>query len=147
MKYAWIQKHTRLFPVALMCRVLKASASGYYDSLKCLPCQQLVRRKTIAQTAVAHSYFESNRIYGYRKVYQDLQEENIVCCQETVRRIMRRIGLYSRIKRKFFVTTDSNHIFKYIEVFYNRKHRHASQGHVSPAVYEEMHEIKQDRAA
>lgn len=292
MKYAWIKKHTRLFSVALMCRVLKASTSGYYDSLKRLPSQQLLRRKTIAQSA-AHSYFESNRIYGYRKVYQDLQEENIICCQETVRRIMRGIGLYSRIKRKFIVTTDSNHtlkiaenllgrdftakspnqkwvadityiptktgwlylavvmdlfsriivgwamsdnidsklvqsamkmailhrepdkglihhsdrgvqyaaqdfqdllddnkiicsmsrkgncwdnacvesffgslknewvkgkiyetyedgekdIFKYIEVFYNRKRRHASLGYVSPAVYEEMHEMKQDRAA
>jgi transposase InsO family protein len=275
-----------------MCRVLKASTSGYYDSLKRLPCRQLLRRKTIARAA-AHSYFESNRIYGYRKVYQDLQEENIICCQETVRRIMRRIGLYSRIKHKFVVTTDSNHtlkiaenllgrdftakapnqkwaadityistkmgwlylavvmdlfsrrivgwavsdnidsalvqsamkmailhrdpdkglihhsdrgvqyaaqdfqdllddnnvvcsmsrkgncwdnacvesffgslknewvkgkvyetyedaekdIFEYIEVFYNRKRRHASLGQVSPAIYEEMHEMKQDRAA
>jgi len=38
-------------------------------------------------------------------------------------------------------------IFKYIEVFYNRKRRHASLGYVSPAVYEEMHEMKQGRAA
>ena len=114
MKYAWINKHTRLFPVAMMCRVLNISTSGYYDSLKRRPCQQLVRRKTIAQAA-AHSHFESNRIYGYRKVYEDLQEENIICCEETVRRIMRRIGLYSRIKRKFVVTTDSNHAFKIAE--------------------------------
>jgi len=113
-KYAWIKKHTRLFSVAVMCRVLKASTSGYYDSSKRLACQQLLRRKNIAQAAI-HSYFESNRIYGYRKVYQDLQEENIVCCQETVRRIMRRIGLYSRIKRKFVVTTDSNHTLKVAE--------------------------------
>jgi len=113
-KYAWIKKHTRLFSVALMCRVLKASTSGYYDSLKRLPSQQLLRRKTIAHAA-AHSYFESNRIYGYRKVCQDLLEENIICCQETVRRIMRRIGLYSRIKRKFVVTTDSNHTLKIAE--------------------------------
>jgi putative transposase len=110
-KYAWIKKHTRLFSVALMCRILKVSTSGYYDSLKRLPCQQLLRRKTIAR-AVACSYFESNRIYGYRKVYQDLQGENIICCPETVRRIMRRIGLYCRIKRKFAVTTDSSHALK-----------------------------------
>ena len=292
MKYAWMEKHKRLFPIAMMCRVLKASTSGYYDSLKRNPCSQQIRRRSIAQAA-AHSYFESNRIYGYRKVYQDLQEENIICCRETVRRIMRNIGLYSRIKRKFVVTTDSNHtlkiaenllgrdftaksvnqkwaadityiptklgwlylavvmdlfsrrivgwamsenidsklvqsamkmailhrdpdtglihhsdrgvqyaaedfqdllddnkvvcsmsrkgncwdnacvesffgslknewvkgkiyetyedgekdIFKYIEVFYNRKRRHASLGYVSPAVYEEMHEMKQGRAA
>ncbi len=38
-------------------------------------------------------------------------------------------------------------VFKYIEVFYNRKRRHASLGYVSPAVYEEMYELKQERAA
>jgi hypothetical protein len=32
-------------------------------------------------------------------------------------------------------------------VLYNRKRRHASLGYVSPAVYEEMHEMKQGRAA
>jgi hypothetical protein len=94
-----------------MCWVLQVSTSGYYDSIKRTPCPGQIRRGGIAQAA-AHSYFESNRIYGYRKVYQDLREENIVCCQETVRRVMRDIGLYSRIKRKFTVTTDSNHILK-----------------------------------
>jgi len=106
-----MKKHKRLFPTAMMCRVLKVSTSGYYDSVKRASCPQLVRRKSIAQAA-AVSYFESNSIYGYRKVYQDLQEENVICCQETVRRIMRDIGLYSRIKRKFVVTTDSNHTLK-----------------------------------
>jgi putative transposase len=113
-KYAWIKKHRRLFPVAVMCRVLKASSSGYYASLRRLPCPQLLRRKSIAQAA-AHSYFESNRIYGYRKVYRDLQDENVICCEDTVRRIMRRIGLYSHIKRKFAVTTDSDHALKIAE--------------------------------
>jgi len=110
-KYAWIKKHKRLFPTVVMCRVLKVSTSGYYDSIKRSSCTGQVRRRTIAQ-AVAVSYFESKRIYGYRKVHEDLLEENITCCQETVRRIMRKIGLYSRIKRKFVVTTDSNHTFK-----------------------------------
>jgi putative transposase len=61
---------------------------------------------------VAKSYFESKRIYGYRKVYGDLEAESIQCCKETVRRIMRSIGLYSCIKRKFVVTTNSDHLFK-----------------------------------
>jgi len=111
MKYAWMKRHKRLFPTAVMCRVLKVSTSGYYDGIKRQPSAQQIRRGSIAQ-ASAKSYFDSNRIYGYRKVYEDLAAEDIQCCDETIRRIMRDIGLYSRIKRKFVVTTDSNHIFK-----------------------------------
>jgi putative transposase len=94
-----------------MCRVLNVSSSGYYDSISRSPSAQYIRRKSIAQAA-AVSYFESKRVYGFRKVYGDLKADNVQCCQETVRRIMRDIGLYSRIKRKFVVTTDSNHLFK-----------------------------------
>jgi putative transposase len=108
MKYAWIQKHKRLFPTAVMCRLLNVSSSGYYDSIKRQTSPQQIRRKAIAQAA-AVSYFESRRIYGYRKVYDDVIEQ-IPCCEETVRRVMRDIGLYSRIKRKFIVTTDSDHV-------------------------------------
>ena len=111
MKYAWIKKHKRLFPVMVMCRALKVSTSGYYDSIKRNPSAQQIRHRSIAQAA-AISYFESQRIYGHRKVHEDLAEEGIICCRETVRRIMRDIGLYSRIKRKFVVTTDSNHTMK-----------------------------------
>ena len=114
MKYAWIKKNKRLFPTAVMCRVLKVSTSGYYDSVDRNPSAQQVKRGSIAK-AVAYSYFESERVYGYRKVYEDLIAEDVQCCKETVRRIMRNIGLYSRIKRKFVVTTDSNHIFKIAE--------------------------------
>ena len=114
-----MKKYKRLFPTAVMCRVLKISTSGYYDSLKRRPCEQLVRRRSIAQAA-AVSYFESNRIYGHRKVHEDLLAEGVICCRETVRRIMRNTGLYSRIKRKFVVTTDSNHALKIAENILNR---------------------------
>ena len=75
MKYAWIKRHRKQFPVAVMCRALKVSSSGYYDSIKRKPCQQQIRRQSIAQAA-AVSYFESRRIYGYRKVYEDLANRN-----------------------------------------------------------------------
>ena len=118
MKYAWIQKHRKQFPVSVMCRAFKISTSGYYDSVKRTPCPRLIRRQSIAQAA-ALSYFESHRVYGYRKVYADVVE-GIVCCKETVRRIMRDIGLFSRIKRKFVVTTNSDHALAIAENILNR---------------------------
>ena len=118
MKYAWIKKHKRLFPTAVMCRLLSVSTSGYYGSIGRQPCLQQIRRKAIAQAA-AVSYFENHRVYGYRKVYDDVIE-TISCCEETVQRVMRDIGLYSRIKRKFIVTTDSEHILPVAENLLNR---------------------------
>ena len=118
MKYAWIKRHKSTFPVAVMCRSLRVSTSGYYDSIKRKPCDQLIRRQSIAQAA-AVSYFESQRVYGYRKVYEDLAKD-VVCCKETVRRVMRDIGLLSRIKRKFVVTTDSDHALAIAENILNR---------------------------
>ena len=108
MKYDWIKEHAQEFPVAVMCKVLKVSDSGYYGNLVRPHSAASQRRVNIAQAA-AKFYFESERIYGYRKVYEDLRHADIDCCGETVRRIMRQIGLFSRVKRKFVHTTDSNH--------------------------------------
>ena len=57
-------------------------------------------------------------------------------------RILRRDMLYSMI-----MSDARKDIFNYIEVFYNRKRRHASLGYVSPVRYEDMHKMKQKRAA
>lgn len=108
MKYAWIKEYDKEFPVKVMCDVLQVSTSGYYSRLGHKPSAQLQRREHIARAA-ARFYFESKRIYGYRKVHRDLLDASVVCCAETVRRVMRNIGLYSCVRRKFVLTTDSDH--------------------------------------
>jgi putative transposase len=107
-KYAWIAAHRDSYPVKLMCDVLDVSTSGYYDSLKQTKSARTQRRAQIAAAAEA-AYRDSQCIYGYRKVHDDLEERKIACCRETVRRVLRDKGLFSRAKRKFVVTTDSKH--------------------------------------
>ena len=53
------------------------------------------------------------------------------------------------VKNKIYETFEDGKkdIFNYIEVFYNRKRRHKTLGNVSPVVYEEIYEMKQERAA
>ena len=91
-----------------MCRVLEVSTSGFYEQLNRKPSAQQQRHKEIAQEATKF-YHDSHEVYGYRKVWEDLSEAGVDCCEETVRRIMGELGLHSQIKRKFIVTTDSNH--------------------------------------
>lgn len=109
MKYVWIRGHAGEFPVALMCRVLKVSRSGYYGWLARRPSERKRRRDQIA-AAARQSHQDSNRIYGYRKVHEELvQDKGLKCCKETVRKVMRRLGIRSKVSRKFIVTTDSRH--------------------------------------
>jgi putative transposase len=108
-RYAWIQDHAGTYPVALLCHILDVSASGYYDWRDRKPSARQQRRERIA-AAAGRSYHDSRRIYGYRKVHQEVvQEARIDCCRETVRRVLAEQGLFSRVKRRFVVTTDSRH--------------------------------------
>jgi putative transposase len=107
-KYAWIHEHCDLFPVAVMCRVLDVSRSGYYGSIDRKPSARQQRREMLSQ-AVEEAYWREHGIPGYRKVYKELLEQKIECCRETVRKLLREKALFSRVKRKFVTTTDSNH--------------------------------------
>jgi putative transposase len=92
-----------------MFRVLHVSAGGYYAWTERKPSQWQIRRASIAES-VKKSHARSAQIYGYRKVHEDLmQEEGHSCSGEFVRRIMRKNGLRSKVKSRFVVTTDSAH--------------------------------------
>jgi len=108
-KYAWVRGHSGEFPVALMCRVLVVSRSGYYGWLKRRRSLRDKKRENIA-AAARRSHEGSNGIYGYRKVHDELvKDEGLKCCKETVRKVMKQLGIRSKAAKKFVVTTDSRH--------------------------------------
>jgi putative transposase len=97
------------YPVGLLCRVLKVSRSGYYAWRRREPSARAQRRQEIARAA-QHSHRHSHGTYGYRRVHRDLVDDHeIACCRETVRRVMADLGLWGKHKRRFVTTTDSNH--------------------------------------
>lgn len=94
-----------------MCRVLAVSASGYYAWAGRRPSERHTRHLRIAES-VKKFHARSKQIYGYRKVHNDLtQEDGWRCSAELVRRVMRRHGLRSKVKRKYIATTDSGHSY------------------------------------
>ncbi len=109
MRYAWIDQQRDSYPVGLLCRVLRVSRSGYYAWRGREPSPSAQRRQQIGQ-AVQQSHRDSHGTYGYRRVHRDLVDDHeIACCRETVRRVMAELGLAGRHKRCFVKTTDSNH--------------------------------------
>lgn len=112
MKYAWIQRYRQRYPVQAMCTLLEVSPAGYYGWLRHTPSPRDQRREQLTQ-AIVRSHQRSYQVYGYRKVHQDLvQDYQIDCCRETVRRIMRAQYLRSKVKSRFVRTTDSRHDYQ-----------------------------------
>jgi putative transposase len=101
-KYAWIQEHRDSYPVALMCRILEVSSSGYYRSQKAVLGPRAKRSAQIRQ-AVADVFEQSNQIYGSAKVTRVLQKapELEKACRNTVAKAMQEMGLKSRVSKKF----------------------------------------------
>ena len=63
-------------------------------------------RGAVQRLALAHRY------YGYRRIAVLLQREGFVAGAKKVRRLMREDNLLAIRRRKFVVTTDSNHCYR-----------------------------------
>lgn len=109
MRFAWIKTHEDHWPMSLMCRVLRVSRSGYY-AWKDRPMSHRAKRRMelVDQIRQAHEF--SRRTYGSPRVYRQLKENGVPCCENTVANLMRDNGLASKVKKRFKVrTTDSRH--------------------------------------
>lgn len=106
MKYAWIDEHCDLFPVAILCQVLEVSKSGFYES-RTRPQSSRAQRQERIREAVRQSYEASHGNYGSVKIARELnmREDLESACRNTVAQAMRQMGLKSRIRKRFVPTT------------------------------------------
>jgi putative transposase len=105
-KYAWIRQHRDSFPVAVMCRVLEVSTSGYYAWIDRPPSPRAQRHRQI-QAAVQQAHAESHGVYGSQKIARTLAQRPELerACRNTVAAAMQELGLKSRVARRFRPTT------------------------------------------
>ena len=109
MRYRFIQQNTPRFAVRTMCRVLHVQPAGYYAWQKRKPTlQQLKRLQLIEQIRSVHQ--DSRGIYGSPRVHRELIDRGVKVCENTVAKVMKQQQIRSKTKRRFVVTTDSNHL-------------------------------------
>jgi len=110
MKFQTIDDNRGDYPVELMCRVFSVSKGGYYDwrgratkrDERDLRDQKLVR-------TIEAIHLGSKKKYGSPTVADRLRGLGFEASDSTVARRMKKHGIRSKLKRKFKVTTDSNH--------------------------------------
>ena len=111
MKYAFIQNHRRVWPVSAQCRVLEVSVAGFHE--------HFVRRASDAQRRhlsddallvhIKAIYAETHGGYGWPRTWKELLSRGIRVGKECVQKLMQLHGIRAKGKRRFKVTTDSNH--------------------------------------
>jgi putative transposase len=108
MRYDFIEAHRERWPVRLMCRLLLVSPGGYYD-WRGRPQSDRAEKRDALVVAIKAVHAEVKARYGSPRVHAELAARGTPCCVNTVARLMRREGIAAKTKRKFRVTTDSNH--------------------------------------
>jgi putative transposase len=82
--------------------------SGYYAWLKRKPGKQSIANEVLDKKIISIFNSHSSR-YGYPRVTDELHDQEEKCSKNRVARRMRYLGLRAKGKKKFKVTTDSNH--------------------------------------
>ena len=109
MKYAFITQHKNTASISLQCQVLGVNRSGYYHyrahaankSVDSVHQAMLERVKAIAE----HSRYS----YGSRRMMKALTLRGYPMNRDKARKLMREAGVQVRHRKKFKVTTNSNH--------------------------------------
>ena len=108
MRFGFVEAEKAKYPVALMCRVLEVSRSGFYAWRKRpASARALEDQRLTLEVGAIHA--ESRRSYGSPRVHMELRERGRRVGRKRVARLMRTAGLRARTLRRFRCTTDSGH--------------------------------------
>ncbi len=99
MKYAFVAEHRPRFSVRTMCRCLCIHPSGFYAWLK-KPLSKRAREDVRQTELIRTAWKDSGKVYGYRKLHDDLLDQGERCCPNRVARLARLAGIKAQIGYK-----------------------------------------------
>lgn len=111
MKYECVAELRGEFPVLMMCRLLQIKASGFYAWRRRPPSQRTLENRRYKKKIV-EIYAESDGVYGARKVRDELIDLGFYPGRHRIARLMRALNLKGCPKKRYRVTTQSNHGFR-----------------------------------
>ena len=92
MRFEFIKSLHLQHPIAILCRLLGVSRSGFYAWRERTPSERRRRDRSL-KDKIAAVWERSGRIYGSPRVHAELRaEEGITCSRKRVERLMRELG-------------------------------------------------------
>jgi len=104
-----------------MCKSMKVSKNAYYHWFKNKDVIVLKTATVHLRERIKIIFEQSREIYGSHRIQKMLEREGFFYSRSYIGLLMKEMGLRSVLKRKFVVTTDSNHSYLIAENKLNRE--------------------------
>jgi putative transposase len=103
-KYAFISEYAHEHSIALMCKVLNVSRSGFYRFRQhTMSDRERANVRLLEEIKRVHQ--ASRGIYGSPRVHRELNNKGNACGRHRVARLMAKEGIVAKTRRRFRVTT------------------------------------------
>jgi putative transposase len=109
-EFEFIDAEKAQYPIALLCKALGVSRPGYYAHAS-RPRSKHAERDVALGAKIAAIHARSGKRYGRPRVHVELLEDGEHVSSKRVGRIMRERDLRGKRRRRFRVTTQSDHDF------------------------------------
>lgn len=114
-----IMKLSEQYSTRTLCRVLDCSVSAYYSWKNGHSGKREFHKRRLT-ALIRTTYFGSKKTYGSPRIYQALKAESVRCSRSHIIRIMQQQGLAGIQRRKYCVTTQSDHDLPVADNILNR---------------------------
>jgi transposase InsO family protein len=108
MRFAFIAAEKARHSVAILCRCLRVTRSGFYAWLR-RGLSARAQRDVQLNVKLRAFFAASKHRYGRPRLWKDLQEDGEAVSEKRVARLMRAEGIQGWVKRRFTVTTVRDH--------------------------------------
>jgi len=107
-RYRFIDAEKALYPIRVLCSVLEVARSGYY-AWRGRPPSARAKANELLLDAIRTVHQTSRGTYGSPRVFRELRTPENPVSENRIARLMRVSDIRSKHRRKFRVTTQSNH--------------------------------------
>jgi len=119
-KYGFIRDYAGCYPVTMLCDLLRVQRSAFYD-WRDRPGNVIGPEELALRRRMKELFYASRESLGSRMLAKQLREEGFTIGRDRTRRLMKVLKLKVKQKRKYKVTTDSQHHLPVAENVLNRE--------------------------
>jgi len=99
-----VSQYQAVYPIAMMCRVLGVSPSGYYAWVSRRPSARAQLDATLTEK-IRMAHASSDGTYGAPRIHAELADQGLHIGRKRVARLMRNANLAGISRRRFVITT------------------------------------------